>query len=46
MIIDFHQLLHFYNIFSTKLLNKLQTTFILIIIEKDILFGYHSPQQY
>ena len=37
MIIDFHQLSHYYNIYALQLLIKLKTTFILIIIEKDIL---------
>ena len=46
MIIDFHQLSHYYNILRTKLLTKLKITFILLTYENDILCGCHSPQQY
>ena len=47
MIIDFHQLSHYYNItYYLLLLTKTKTTFILTTNEKDILFGYRSRQQY
>ena len=42
MIIDFHHLPHYHNILRIKQLTKLKTTIILNLIEKDILFAYHS----